>query len=61
MDRVMSVEPPPDKELAGLARAFCDLEETKRKLKMKPLPKAVDVEKYRKPRTPKPTAGFTES
>ena len=33
-----------DKILAAIARAFCDLEETKRKLKMKPLPKPVDVE-----------------
>jgi len=30
-------------ELSGVARAFCELEECKRKLKMKPLPKAVDV------------------
>lgn len=29
--------------LAGIARAFCELEETKRKLRMKPLPKAIDV------------------
>ena len=28
---------------AGIARAFCELEETKRKLKMRPLPKAIDV------------------
>lgn len=29
--------------LAALSRAFCELEETKRKLKMRPLPKAIDV------------------
>lgn len=31
------------RELCLLARAFCELEETKRKLRMKPLPKPVDV------------------
>jgi hypothetical protein len=30
-------------ELSGLARAFCELEECKRKLKMRPLPKPIDV------------------
>ena len=46
---------------AALARAFCDLEETKRKLRMKPLPKSVDVSKYGK-RAAKPasTPNFTE-
>lgn len=29
--------------LCGIARAFCELEECKRKLKMRPLPKPVDV------------------
>lgn len=32
---------------AALARAFCELEETKRKIKMRPLPKAIDVQKVR--------------
>lgn len=31
--------------LAALARAWCELEETKRKLRMKPLPKSIDVSK----------------
>lgn len=35
-------------ERAMLARAFCDLEETKRRLKMKPLPKSVDTTKLSK-------------
>ncbi len=29
----------------SLARSYCELEECKRKLKMKPLPKSVDVSK----------------
>jgi hypothetical protein len=29
---------------AGIARAFCELEETKRKLQMRPLPKPIDTE-----------------
>ncbi len=33
---------------AGIARAFCELEECKRKLKMRPLPKPVDVSKLGK-------------
>lgn len=36
--------------LAGIARAFCELEETKRKLKMRPLPKSIDVSKTTKRR-----------
>ena len=42
---------------ATIARAFCELEETKRKLKMRPLPKPVDATNYRKSRgrnTPPP-------
>lgn len=35
--------------LSGLARAYCELEETKRKLRMKPLPKAIDVDSQGKP------------
>lgn len=35
---------------AGIARAFCELEETKRKLRMRPLPKAVDVTQLKKQR-----------
>ena len=35
---------------AGIARAFCELEETKRKLKMRPLPKAIDVSDKAKPK-----------
>jgi hypothetical protein len=31
------------RDLPGLARAFCELEECKRKLKMRPLPKPIDV------------------
>jgi hypothetical protein len=38
--------------LAGISRAFCELEETKRKLAMKPLPKPVDVADARKPKQP---------
>ncbi len=30
---------------AALARSFCELEETKRKLRMRPLPKSIDVSK----------------
>lgn len=31
-------------ERSSLARVWCELEETKRKLRMKPLPKAIDVQ-----------------
>ena len=33
---------------AGIARAYCELEEMKRRLRMKPLPKAIDVTLTRK-------------
>ncbi len=32
-------------ELSGLARAWCDLQEERRKLAMRPLPRPVDVSK----------------
>lgn len=35
-------------ELASLARAWCDLNEERRKLKMKPLPKSVDASTFGK-------------
>lgn len=35
-------------ERAQIARAYCDLEETKRRLRMKPLPKSVDTTKLAK-------------
>ena len=49
--------------LAGIARAFCELEETKRKLKMRPLPKSVDVTKTPKVSRSKPqgSPSFTEA
>jgi hypothetical protein len=31
------------RDRAAIAHAFCELEELKRKLRMKPLPKAIDV------------------
>lgn len=37
-------------ELAGLARAWCDVNEERRKLSMKPLPKSVDTSKLTKGR-----------
>lgn len=37
---------------AALVRAWCDLEETKRKIRMRPLPKSVDVSKFRNARKP---------
>ena len=50
-----------DKTLAALARAMCDLEESKRKLKMKPLPKSVDVSKHvSRGRSAQITPNFTE-
>jgi len=46
---------------AGLARAFCELEELKRRIAMRPLPKAIDVSKERAKRRSKPSqASFTE-
>jgi hypothetical protein len=48
-----------DKTLAALARALCDLEETKRKLKMKPLPKPVDVSTRARPQAA-PQATWSE-
>lgn len=46
---------------AGLARAFCELEELKRRIAMRPLPKAVDVSKERARRRVKPNQkSFTE-
>ena len=45
---------------AALARAFCELEETKRKLKMKPLPKAVDVTLPRKSGSKASASGISE-
>ena len=49
-------------DLAMLSRAWCDLEDTKRKLKMRPLPKPVDVEKHKAQRKAKASSGpmFTE-
>lgn len=45
---------------AALMRAWCDLEERKRILRMKPLPKSVDVS-YRKPaKRPRNVVAFTE-
>ena len=48
--------------LAALARSFCELEECKRKLRMKPLPKAIDVSKNAKHRRAEGTepTKFTE-
>lgn len=43
---------------AGIARAFCELEETKRKLKMKPLPKPIDVSPHAKRRRKDDEATF---
>jgi hypothetical protein len=37
-------------ELAGLARAWCDVQEERRKLAMRPLPRSVDVSKFQKRR-----------
>lgn len=42
LDGALDGKPKP-LELASLARVWCELEEAKRKLRMKPLPKAVDV------------------
>lgn len=36
--------------LAALSRSYCELEECKRKLRMRPLPKAIDVSDKRKPK-----------
>lgn len=45
---------------AGIARAFCELEECKRKLRMKPLPKPVDVQ-YKSKHKAKPSGpAFSE-
>lgn len=44
---------------AGLARAFSDLEETKRKLKMKPLPGSLRPTESRSKRKPKEQVTFT--
>lgn len=38
-------------ERASLARVWCELEETKRKLRMKPLPKAIEVTAQGKPKS----------
>lgn len=35
-------------ELSGLARAWCDVNEEKRKLAMRPLPRSIDVSKLAK-------------
>ena len=46
---------------AGLARAYAELEEMKRKIAMRPLPKAIDVSKERKARRSKQGAqSFSE-
>ena len=46
---------------AALARAYAELEEMKRKIAMRPLPKAVDVSKERARRRVKPgQKSFTE-
>ena len=46
---------------AQLMRAFCDLQEERRKLAMRPLPKSVDVSKWKsgKPSSRKPRAPDT--
>jgi hypothetical protein len=46
---------------AGLARAFCELEEMKRKIAMRPLPKPIDVSKPKQSRAkPDAPASFQE-
>jgi len=47
--------------LAALGRAFCELEETKRKIRMKPLPKAIDVSKRNLGRKASSGIGATEA
>jgi len=50
-------------ERSSLARVWCELEETKRKLRMRPLPKSVDVSHNGKPLTkvkPQTTPTFSE-
>lgn len=47
------------KDRAALARAFCDLEETKRKLKMKPLPGSLRPTESKSKRKPKEQVSFT--
>ena len=46
--------------LCSLARAFCDLEETKRRIRMKPLPKAIDVSMQPKRRRAPNLLDFTD-
>lgn len=45
---------------AGLARAYCELEEMKRKIAMKPLPKSIDVTKLHQHRRKPDDASFSE-
>ena len=54
MQRILSADcldpSTPKRERAGIARAWCDLNEELRKLAMKPLPKSIDVTKLQKRR-----------
>jgi len=46
----------------SLARSWCELEETKRKLKMRPLPRSIDTTKLAKrSRAKADNAGFAEA
>jgi hypothetical protein len=46
---------------AQIARAWCDLQEERRKLQMRPLPKPIDVSDKRKPRSKANESGLSEA
>ena len=50
----------PIKDRAALMRAWCDLQEEKRKLQMRPLPKSVDVSKLPRGKRKPKDASFEE-